>query len=66
MGTLRRKDLKPARKISDARFLAGAMASATKHQKRLERQRRAELLEPLSRPGSGGGQRGGAGVLSDS
>jgi hypothetical protein len=42
MGTLRRKDLKPARKISDARFLAGAQASATKAQTRLERSRRAE------------------------
>lgn len=45
VSTMRRKDLKPARPISDAAFLAGAAASATKHRKRLDRQRRAELLE---------------------
>ena len=45
MSTMRRKDLKPARVISDERFLAGALASATKHQKRLERERRRELAD---------------------
>jgi hypothetical protein len=55
MSTMRRKDLKPAREISDARFLAGALASATKAQKQLERRRRAELVDlELGRSRAGG------------
>jgi hypothetical protein len=63
MATMRRKDLKPARKVSDERFLAAAKANATKAQNRLERTRRAEQTDaelvaqqratvPSSRPAS--------------
>ena len=45
MSTMRRKDLKPPRQLSDAAFLAGAAASATKAQPRLERERRREAAE---------------------
>lgn len=50
MGTLKRRDLKPAKVISDERFLAGAMASATKARKHLERSQRTEqTLHELAR-----------------
>ena len=60
MGTLRRKDLKPARKISDAAFLAGAQRSATRAANRAARRqafdraeaeaaRQARALQPLAR-----------------
>lgn len=50
MGTLKRRDLKPAKVISDERFLAGALASATKAHKQLEQSRRREqTLHELAR-----------------
>ena len=48
-GAMRRKDLKPAKPISDAAFLAGAKASATKHAKRMDAQLRRERLEASDR-----------------
>lgn len=43
VGVVKRKQLRPAKPVSDERFLAAAAASATKRQNRLERERRAEL-----------------------
>ena len=41
MSTMKRKDLKPRRPVSDQAFLAGAKASATKAATKLERDRRS-------------------------
>lgn len=50
VGTLHRKDLKPKREISDARFLAAAQAQATRAAHRLERTQRAEqTLQEIAR-----------------
>ena len=46
---MRRRDLKPAKPISDAAFLAGAKASATKHAKRMDAQLRREKFEASER-----------------
>lgn len=45
MGTLKRKDLRPAREISDEAFLRAAAASATRAARRLERERLAEVAD---------------------
>ena len=44
MGTIRRKQLKPAKELSDAAFLAGAARSASRARNRLERTRQVELV----------------------
>lgn len=45
MGTLKRKDLKPKRELSDEQFLRYAQAMATRQANRAARGQRVELLE---------------------
>ena len=58
---IRRRDLKPAKELSDEQFLARAKAAATRAMNRQERQRQYEAAEAANRrnqPGQGTPRRG--------